>query len=64
MLVPERCAPAMQIAVWISAPLFTQRLYTTTLLWVRQADCFAGSSRKMFVARSMLHIYFYLHAAK
>jgi len=26
MLVPERCAPAMQIAVWLSAILFTQRL--------------------------------------
>ena len=42
MLVPERCAPAMQIAVWVSAILFTQRPYTTTLRWVRQADCSAG----------------------
>ncbi len=42
MLVPERCAPAMQIAVWVSAILFTQRLYRTTLRWMRQADCSAG----------------------
>ena len=41
MLVPERCAPAMQIAVWVSAILFTQRPYRTTLRWTRQADCSA-----------------------
>jgi len=39
MLVPERCAPAMQIAVWVSAILFTQRPYRTTLRRTRQADC-------------------------
>src|SRR5215813_5855556 len=44
MLVPERCAPAMQIAVWVSATLFTQRLYTTTLRWMRQADCSARAA--------------------
>src|SRR5438094_2300673 len=42
MLVPERCAPAMQIAGWISAILFTQRTYRTTRRWTRQADCSAG----------------------
>ena len=41
MLVPERCAPAMQIAVWVSAILFTQRPYRTTLRRTRQADCSA-----------------------
>src|SRR5438094_1284986 len=41
MLVPERCAPAMQIAGWISAILFTQRTYRTTLRCTRQADCSA-----------------------
>src|SRR5262245_41933990 len=39
--VPERCAPAMQIAVWVLALLFTQRPYTTTTRWVRQDDCCA-----------------------
>ena len=29
----------MQIAVWVSAILFTQRLYRTTTRWVRQGDC-------------------------
>src|SRR5438034_11350007 len=42
MLVPERCAPAMQTAVWVSAILFTQRPYRRTLRWTRQADCSAG----------------------
>ena len=56
MLVPERCAPAMQIAVWVSAILFTQRLYRTTLLRTRQADCFAGRCCKILVARIMLQI--------
>src|SRR5262245_56089532 len=40
--VPERCAPAMQIAVLVSALLFTQRLYTTTPRWVRQGDCYVS----------------------
>jgi ribonuclease PH len=31
----------MQIAVWVSAILFTQRPYRTTLRWTRQADCSA-----------------------
>jgi ribonuclease PH len=42
MLVPERCAPAMQIAVWVSATLFTQRPYRTTTHPMRQAHCSAG----------------------
>src|ERR1044071_2882300 len=42
MRVPERCAPAMQIAVWVSAILFTQRPYRTTLRRTRQADWSAG----------------------
>jgi ribonuclease PH len=42
MLVPERCAPAMQIAVWVSATLFTQRPYRTTTHRMRQAHCSAG----------------------
>jgi hypothetical protein len=36
--VPERCAPAMQIAVWVSALFFTQKPYTTMGRAVRQAD--------------------------
>jgi ribonuclease PH len=47
--VPERCAPAMQIALWVSALLFTQRLYTTTTGWVRQGDCC------VFVTRQNVH---------
>jgi len=37
--VPERCAPVMQTAVWVSAILFPQRPYTTMTRPVRQADC-------------------------
>ncbi len=37
MLVPERCAPAMQITVWLAALFFTQNAYTTTRGSVRQA---------------------------
>ena len=58
MLVPERCAPAMQIAVWVSATLFTQRPYRTTTHRMRQAHCSAGDCWKIFVARILVHIYF------
>jgi hypothetical protein len=37
--VPDRCAPAIQIAVWVSALFFTQKPYTTMSCAVRQADC-------------------------
>jgi len=56
MLVPERCAPAMQIAVWVSAILFTQRPYRTTLRWTRQADWSAGTLLQKLVARIILQI--------
>jgi hypothetical protein len=38
ILVPDRCAPAMQIAVWVSVLSFTHRPYTTIGCAVRQAD--------------------------
>jgi hypothetical protein len=59
MLVPERCAPAMQITVWLAALFFTQNAYTTTGGSVRQAGLVSvggqrESSRaqvKIFVAQ-------------
>src|SRR5262249_28506563 len=56
MLVPERCAPAMQIAVWVSAILFTQRPYTTMTRWMRQADCSAGAQQNPHRANTSPHL--------
>ena len=53
--VPERCAPAMQIAVWVSAILFAQRPYRTTLRWTRQAIAAPGPLQNL-VARIVLQI--------
>src|SRR4051794_25104887 len=47
MLVPERCAPAMQIAFWPLASVFTQRPYRTTARWVRQGDCCVCLTRNL-----------------
>ena len=39
----------MQIALWVSAILFTQRLYRTTPRWVRQGDCYVYSAKPVAI---------------
>ncbi|PYI95890.1 MAG: hypothetical protein DME98_14545 [Verrucomicrobia bacterium] len=46
MLVPERCAPAMQITVWLAALFFTQNPYTTTWGSVRQAGLVSAGRQR------------------
>ncbi len=50
MLVPERCAPAMQITVWLAALFFTQNAYTTTWGSVRQAGLVSAGRQRSLVA--------------
>lgn len=50
MLVPERCAPAMQITVWLAALFFTQNTYTTTGGSVRQAGLVSVGGQRSLAA--------------
>ena len=50
MLVPERCAPAMHITVWLAALFFTQNAYTTTGGSVRQAGLVSVGGQRSLAA--------------
>ena len=44
----------MQIAVWVSAILFTQRLYTTMTRSTRQADCCLRATKPLLLSSNLL----------